>query len=106
LRLVGYGFFNGEAEINDFGDAVVIQVEPISAGGDNLSLDIAESWCGSGSRCGGGAKASGKRPRRGSGAPQKCVLFHTLSESLKLPYKEAIADYLLDRWSTPQRDIA
>jgi hypothetical protein len=104
---VGYGFFNGEAVIDDFGDPVTIEVEAISAGAKNLRLDIAELV----------QERIKLRRSGGSGFLEsesadvrehlkKWVLFHALSEGLRHQYKEAIADHLLDRWSTPQRDIA
>jgi hypothetical protein len=104
---VGYGFFNGEAEIDDFGAPIVLEIEAISKGGENLRLDIAE------------LVKERIRLRRNYGSSflesdggdvrehlKKWVLFHALSESLALQYKETINDLILDRWSTPHRDIA
>ena len=107
LNGAGYGFFTGEAELDDFGDPVVIDLEATALGSANLKLDIAEML----------RERVALRRKLGSAFMEseglevrehlkKWVLFHALSESLLLRYKEEIGDYLRDRWSSPQRHTA
>lgn len=103
----GYGFFTGQAELDEFGDPIVIELEATALAKDSLKLDIAELL----------RERVGLRRKHGSGFMEiddievrehlkKWVLFHALSESLLLRFKEEIDDYLLDRWSAVHRDTA
>lgn len=96
----GYGFFSGAAELDSTGQPVSFDLEPTATGRDNLKLDIANL----------ARERAMLRHKFGvafleDDAPEvrehlkKWVLFHSLSESLRVQYKEEINDYLLDLWS-------
>ena len=38
----GYGFFSGEAEVDNFGEPITFELEATAKGKDNLKLDIAD----------------------------------------------------------------
>lgn len=96
----GYGFFSGGAELDSFGEPVSFDLEPTAKGKDNLTLEVAELT----------RERAMLRHKFGvafleDDGPEvrehlkKWVLFHSLSESLRVQYKEEINDYLLDLWS-------
>ena len=94
-KRVGYGSFTGEAELDEFGDPAVIEIEATTLGGANLKLDIAELLKERaalrrkhGSRF---LESEGIEAREHS---KKRELFHALSDSLRLLFKEEIGDYL------------
>lgn len=95
----GYGFFAGEAELDSFGEPVSFDLEPTAKGNNNLKLEIAD------------LARERVTLRRKFGVAfleedelevrehlKKWVLFHSLSESLRVQYAEEINDYLLDLW--------
>jgi hypothetical protein len=99
---VGYGIFTGRASLDDFGDPVLIEIEPLIANKPTLSLDIGELV----------QERAEMRRRYGSAffevdEPRvrdlmlKWSMFHGLSESIKAVYKDEIGEFLLDRWSQP-----
>lgn len=99
---VGYGFFSGEADLDSFGEPVLFELNATAKDKDNLKLEIAELT----------RERMTLRRKFGIGfldddAPEvsehlkKWVLFHALSESLRIHYKEEIGDFLLALWSPP-----
>lgn len=102
----GYGFFSGEAELDSFGEPVSFNLEPTAKGNDNLKLEIADLT----------RERVMLRHKFGVGfldddGPEvsehlkKWMLFHSLSESLRVQYKEEINDYLLNLWSPTSEPV-
>jgi hypothetical protein len=91
----------GRASLDDLGDPVLIEIEPVAANQLTLSLDIAEIV----------RERIAMRNKYGSAFAEtdkpevrelsKWALFHGLTESIKTVYQEEIGEFLLDRWSTP-----
>lgn len=95
-----YGIFSGEAELDSFGEPVSFDLEPTAKNKENLKLDMAD------------LTRERVMLRHQFGVAfleddglevrehlKKWVLFHSLSESLRVQFKEEINDYLLDLWS-------
>lgn len=99
-----YGFFSGEAELDSFGEPVSFDLEPTAKGKDNLKLEIADlarERVMLRHKCGVAfLEDDGPEIREHL---KRWVLFHSLSESLRVRYREEINDSLLDLWS-PQAE--
>jgi hypothetical protein len=94
---VPFGHFTGEAQFDEFGSVVVVDIERSSFDGPSLTLDIDDLV----------RERIALRRRHGldfadEGGPAvrahvaKFMLFQGLSAAIELYYKEDIADYLID----------